>query len=84
MPALRDKYLVLERIGEGQLEVEYSAKAGKATLTVDSHPLFHPDDEVVRLCREAAEEYAGAKSGFAVVVSDPWAYKNERGGHVPG
>ena len=83
MPVLRDMDFSLERIGDGQLEVEYSAKVGEAKLGVYSHPLFHPDEEVVRLCREAAEEYAGAKSGLAVVVSDPWAYKNERAGHVP-
>ena len=83
MPVLWDMRFVLEQIGEGQLEVEYSAEAGEAKLAVYSHPLFHPDEEVVRLCREAAEEYAGAKSGLAVVVSDPWAYKNERAGHVP-
>ena len=83
MPVLWDMRFVLEQIGEGQLEVEYSAEAGEAKLAVYSHPLFHPDEEAVRLCREAAEEYAGAKSGLAVVVSDPWAYKNERAGHVP-
>ena len=76
MPVLRDMRFELEQIGEGQVEVEYSAK--KAKLIVDSHPLFHPDEEVVRLFREAAEEHAGAKSELEVVVSDSRADYNER------
>ncbi|KAK3898293.1 hypothetical protein C8A05DRAFT_38121 [Staphylotrichum tortipilum] len=50
MPVLWDMCFVLGPIGEGQLEVEYAAKAGKAKLTVHSHPLFQPDEEIVRLC----------------------------------
>jgi len=74
MPVLREMRFVLEQIGEGRLEVEYSARAGQAKLDVASHPVFHPDEEVIRFYREAAEEYVGAKSGLMAEVSDPWVY----------
>ena len=80
MPVLRDMRFVLERIGDGQLEVEYMVKAGTtrvgtAELVVESHPLpFRPDEEVLQIWREAAEEHVGAGSGLVVVVRDPWAW----------
>ena len=60
--------------GEGRLEVEYMAKAGTtrvgtAELVVESHPLlFCPDEEVLQIWREAAEEHVDAGSGLVVVV----------------
>ena len=71
MPALRYLSLALRGVDRGLLEVEYSAKAGKAELTVYSLPLLQLDEEVVRLWSEAAEEYAGAESGLTVLVSEP-------------
>jgi hypothetical protein len=81
MPALWMMRFVLEPpVGNnGELEVEYMVKAGTgggggggrtAELVVESHPMFHPDEEVVQIWREAAEEHAGAESGLVVVVRD--------------
>ena len=76
MPALRMMRFVLNRPpGADELEVEYrvdgSGGGGTAELVFEGHPVFHPDEEVVRIWREAAEEHAG--TGLAVVVRDPWA-----------
>ncbi len=71
MPALRYLSLALRGVDRGLLEVEYSAEAGKAELTVYSLPLLQLDEDVVRLWSEAAEEYAGAGSGLAVLVREP-------------
>lgn len=83
MPALWMMHFVLEPpVGNiGELEVEYMIKAGTgggggrtAELVVESHPMFHPDEEVVQIWREAAEEHAGAEFGFVVVVRDSRAW----------
>jgi hypothetical protein len=69
-----------------QLEVEYIVEAGTARgggssggrtaeLVVESHPLlYHPDEDVVQIWREAAEEHVGAESGLVVLVRDPRAW----------
>ncbi|KAH6855908.1 hypothetical protein B0I37DRAFT_65246 [Chaetomium sp. MPI-CAGE-AT-0009] len=87
MPALWTMRFVLEPPmwdeGIGKLEVEYMVEGGAfgrggrgddggvAELVVGCHPVFHPDEEVVQIWREAAEEHAGVKSGLMVVVRDP-------------
>jgi hypothetical protein len=43
---------------------------GTAELLFESHPAFHPDEEVVQAWRQAAEEHTGAESGLVVVVKD--------------
>lgn len=76
-PPLRDENI-------GQVEIEYTVEGGTSRrggrgddggvveLVVECHPLFHLDEEVVQIWREAAEEYAGIESGLVDVVSDPW------------
>jgi hypothetical protein len=46
-------------------------EGGVAELTVHCSPVFHPDEEVLQIWREAAEQHAGDKSGIVVVVRDP-------------
>lgn len=41
-----------------------------AVLLVDSHPEFHPDEEVLEAWRETAREHVGAKSGLRVRIED--------------
>ena len=45
---------------------------GTAELVFERHPVFHPDEEVVQIWREAAEEHVGA--GLVVVVRDSRAW----------
>ncbi|KAK4158315.1 hypothetical protein C8A00DRAFT_28822 [Chaetomidium leptoderma] len=47
---------------------------GTAELLVESHPVFHPDEEVVQAWREAAEEYTGAELGLVAVVKEPMVW----------
>ncbi|KAL2132758.1 hypothetical protein VTI74DRAFT_3413 [Chaetomium olivicolor] len=78
MPALWKMDIVLNPpIGGSQLVVGYTAMANAARggtplaeLVVESHPVFHPDEEVVQAWREAAGEHTGAESGLALVVRD--------------
>ncbi|KAK3897420.1 hypothetical protein C8A05DRAFT_39034 [Staphylotrichum tortipilum] len=79
MPTLSTMSYSLDRpAAAGWLEVDYSVGGGTARsggggmaeLDVDAHPLFQPDEEVVWIWREAAEEHTGSQSGLVVVVKD--------------
>ena len=75
--ALRMMGLVLDSPPRAyELEVEYMVDdrggGGTAELVFERHPVFHPDEEVVQIWREAAEEHVGA--GLVVVVRDSRAW----------
>ena len=84
MPALLDMSFYLDPpVSSERLEVEYMVEGGTvrrggrgttAQLVVETRPVFHPDEEVLRIWREAAEEYVDAESGLVVEVRDHGRY----------
>ena len=86
MPALRRMHFTVgPPPGAMRLQVKYMVEGGDsrggggggggdggaAELIVHCSPVFHPDEEVLQIWREAAEEHAGVNSGLVVVVKDP-------------
>lgn len=53
------------------------AGTGPAKLTVQTHPVFDPDEEIMQAWREAAREHTGEESGLVVTIKDCMCYRTK-------
>lgn len=77
MPKLFSMSLTLSpAVRGGKLSVFYtdrtSGGAGVVELCVDSHPVYHPDEEVMRLWRETARVNVGVELEVVIEDSQYW------------
>lgn len=62
----------------GRLARGGGAGVGPAKLYIETHPIFHPEEEVMQAWRAAAREHTGEESGFEVTIKDSMERKLRR------
>lgn len=77
MPKLFSMSLTMNPPARGdELSVFYTARkrggVGVAELFVEAHPVYHPDEEVLRLWSEAARANVGAELEVVIKDSESW------------
>lgn len=77
MPKLFSMSLTMNPPSRGyELSLFYTARkrggVGVAELCVDAHPVYHPDEEVLRLWKEAARVNVGAELKVGIKDSQSW------------